>query len=248
MDLGLAGRRAAVAASTRGLGFATAQALLAEGAQVAVCGRAQDRVDAAVARLGDGAVGLVVDVSTEAGGAEFVAQAREALGGVDILVTNGGGPPAGHFGAIALEEYRAAMELNCLAAIAMCHAAVPAMRAAGWGRVLAITSVFVRRPSTNLILSSTARAGLTSFLRALAQEVAPDGVTVNTIEPGLHATERVHHLYGDGIDAEITRIPAARLGAPDDFGRVAAFLCSQPASFVTGVGLQVDGGTYGGLL
>ncbi len=248
MDLGLTGRRAAVAAASKGLGFATAQALAAEGASVAICGRTEERVDAAVAALGPGAVGCVVDVSTEAGGTEFVRAARAALGGVDILVINGGGPPAGGFGAVALDQYAKAVELNCLSGIAMCHEAVPDMRAAGWGRVLAITSLFVRRPSTSLILSSTARAALTSFLRALAQEVAADGVTVNTIEPGLHATERVEQLYGDGIGAELERIPARTLGAPDDFGRVAAFLCSEPARFVTGVGVHVDGGTYGGLL
>jgi 3-oxoacyl-[acyl-carrier protein] reductase len=239
MDLGLDGRRAAVAAASQGLGFATAAALAAEGAHVAICSRSQERVDAAAARIGRGAVPLVADVGTEAGGAAFVRAARDALGGVDILVTNGGGPPAGTFTTTDLAAYRGALELNCLSAIAMCTEAVPSMRAAGWGRVVAITSIAVKQPIANLILSNTARAGLTGFLKTLAREVADDGVTVNSLLPGFHDTERVRALGNAGISP---------LGRPEDFGRVAAFLCSDHARFVTGVALQVDGGVYAGLL
>src|SRR5512139_1429550 len=207
MDLGLTGRRAAVAAATSGLGFAAARALIAEGTQVAICGRDRDRFDRAVALLndagngGDGvpgspggsggsgrAYGVVADVGSAEGAAEFVAEAEMRLGGIDILVTNAGGPPAGTFSSTPIEDYLPALELNLLSVVAMCKAAVPAMQARRWGRVVAITSISVRQPMANLILSNTARAGATGFLKTLAREVAKDGVTVNSVQPGLHAT------------------------------------------------------------
>lgn len=245
MELGIAGRRAAVAAATRGLGRAVAAALVAEGAEVAICGRDRGRTETAAAQIG--ALPLVADVGTEDGATAFAHAAHEALGGLDILVVNGGGPPPGTFATTDPTAYRAALELNCLAGIAMCQAAVPGMQAAGWGRVLAITSIAVRQPIPTLILSNTARAGFTGFLKTLAREVAPDGVTVNSILPGLHDTERVQELYPDP-GAVTTGIPAGRLGDPAAFGRVAAFLCSEPAAYLTGVALQIDGGTYAGLL
>jgi 3-oxoacyl-[acyl-carrier protein] reductase len=228
------------------LGFGVAQALAAEGAHVAICGRNRSTVDAAAAQLGNDAVGLVADVSTAEGATAFVGEARRALGGVDILVCNAGGPPPGDFEHTTVDQYLDAFELNCHGAIAMCYAAVPEMRARRWGRVLAITSIAVRQPIPNLILSNTARAGLTGFLRTLAREVAADGVTVNSLLPGLHATERVTSLYG--ADDPAVGIPARVLGDPGDFGRVAAFVCSEHARFVTGTAVQVDGGAYGALL
>jgi 3-oxoacyl-[acyl-carrier protein] reductase len=247
MDLGISGRRAAVAASSQGLGFATAAALAAEGVAVAVCGRDRARIDRAAAAIGANALPLVADVSTEDGGAEFVRAARDALGGIDILVANGGGPPRGNFATTERSEYRRAIELNCLSAIAMCSEAVPAMQAGGWGRVLAITSVAVKQPIGELILSNTARAGLTGFLKTLARELAGSGVTVNSILPGLHDTERVRDLNPDP-DAVAAAVAAGTIGRPSDFGQVAAFLCSEPARFVTGVAVQVDGGAFAGLL
>lgn len=249
MDLGIAGRRAAVAAASQGLGFGVAQALAAEGVRVAICGRRADETEAAAARLGGGAVGLVVDVSTAVGGAAFVHAAREALGGVDILVANAGGPPAGDFSSTTVDQYLGAFELNCRSAIAMCYEAVPAMREQRWGRVVAITSIAVRQPIANLILSNTARAALTGFLKTLAREVARDGVTVNSLLPGLHATRRLTALYDEhGLASLADGIPAGRLGDAADFGQVAAFLCSEPARFVTGTATPVDGGAYAGLL
>jgi 3-oxoacyl-[acyl-carrier protein] reductase len=240
MDLGIAGKRAAVAAASQGLGKATAAALAAEGAQVAICSRARDRIEAAAADI-PGAVPLVVDVGTEEGGAGFVRAARDALGGLDILVANGGGPPPGTFASTDLGQYRLAVEQNCLAVIAMCTEAVPPMRATGWGRILAITSISVRQPIGGLILSNTARAGLTGFLKTLAREVADDGVTVNSIQPGSHDTERIRALRGDGVTGN------GRIGDPGDFGKIAAFLCSEPAKFLTGAGVHVDGGAYAAL-
>jgi 3-oxoacyl-[acyl-carrier protein] reductase len=248
MDLEIAGRRAVVAAASSGLGLATAAALAAEGATVAVGSRSRERIDAAARGIGPNAVPLVADVATEDGAAAFVRDARDALGGIDILVTNGGGPAAGDFASTELDAYRVAVERNCLSAIAMCHEAVPAMREQQWGRVVAITSIGVRQPIANLILSNTARAGLTGFLKTLAREVAADGVTVNSLQPGLHDTDRVRSLYGGDPAAAAATIPAGVVGRPEDFGRIAAFLCSGSAAFLTGTAIPVDGGTYAGLL
>ena len=247
MDLGLSGRRAAVAASSRGLGFACAAALAAEGARVAVCGRSEADVRAAADRIGPESVPLVTDVGSAAGAGRFVAQATEALGGLDILVTNAGGPPAGTFASTGLDSYTEALELNLLSVVAMCQAAVPAMQAQGFGRVVAITSITVRQPIANLILSNTARAGVTGFLKTLAREVAPDGVTVNSVQPGSHATDRLLTVYGDAVDEQMTRIPTRTFGRPEDFGRLVAFLCSDHAAFITGAAIPVDGGEYAGL-
>ncbi len=246
MDLGLAGRTAAVAGASSGLGLASARALAAEGVRVAICGRDRTRVDAAAAGI-DGAVPLVADVSTVAGATGFVEAAIDALGQVDILVPNAGGPPPGSFASTPVEAYLPALELNLLSTVAMCEAAVPAMCERGWGRVVAITSVSVRQPIPHLILSNTARAGVTAFLKTLALEVAPKGVTVNSVQPGLHDTERLRSLYGGDTTGAADGVPAGVVGDADDFGAVVAFLCSQHARFVVGTAVPVDGGTYRGL-
>jgi 3-oxoacyl-[acyl-carrier protein] reductase len=247
MDLGIAGRRAAVAAASKGLGFAVASSLVAEGVHVAVCGRRADTIEAAAATLGGDTVPIVADVSSVEGATSFVRDARAALGGVDILVANAGGPPPGNFASVTVDQYLDAFELNCRSSIAMCYEAVPAMRDQRWGRVVAITSIAVRQPIPKLILSNTARAGLTGFLKTLAREVAGDGVTVNSLLPGLHATERVAQLYAvDGDPA--AGIPAGVIGDPADFAQFAAFLCSEQARYVTGTATTVDGGAYAALL
>ena len=243
MDLGISGRRAAVAAASRGLGYAAAAALANEGAQVAICGRDEGTIGDAASAIGHGTVPLTADVSTANGARGFVESARNALGGLDILVTNAGGPPPGDFSSTGVDQYLAALELNCLSVIAMCDAAVPAMREQRWGRVVAITSIAVRQPIAGLILSNTARAGATGFLKTLAREVAGDGVTVNSLQPGLHDTARVRQL---GTDT--SGIPAATIGQPEDFGAIAAFVCSEQACFLTGTAIHVDGGAYAGLL
>lgn len=248
VDLGLRGRTAAVAAGSDGLGFATAKALADEGVRVAICGRDRSKLDVAAERIGAGAVAFVCDVSTVAGAEEFVDGAVARLGTVDILVANGGGPKPGTFASTALEDYPAAIEANLLSVVAMCRGAVPPMRERAWGRVLAITSVGVRQPIAGLILSNTARSGATAFLKTLAREVAADGVTVNTIQPGIHRTARITSLYGEDTSAVAASIPAGVLGEAADFGAVAAFLCSEQARFVTGVQLHVDGGAYSALL
>jgi 3-oxoacyl-[acyl-carrier protein] reductase len=246
MDLGLDGRRAAVAASSSGLGLGVARALAAEGCAVVMNGRDPDRLEAATASV-PGAIAVAGDVGTAAGAASFVEAAQDALGSVDILVTNAGGPPAGTFATTSVSDYAPALEQNLTASVAMCHAAVPAMQERGWGRVVAITSIAVRQPIATLLLSNTARAGLTGFLKTLAREVAADGVTVNSLQPGSHRTPRLEQVLGGDLDALAAEVPARRLGDPGDFGRVAAFLCSDAARFVTGAALPVDGGAYAGL-
>jgi len=207
-----------------------------------ICGRDPDRLAAAVEQIGHRCVGLAVDVSTVDGSTSFVDQAIDALGAVDILVTNAGGPPPGTFASTPVDAYPAALDLNLMSVVAMCKAAVPAMQERRWGRVVAITSLSVRQPIAQLILSNTARAGATGFLKTLALEVADDGVTVNSIQPGLHRTPRVSQLYSDEQQRSM------RMGEAADFGAVATFLCSEQAKFTTGVQVHVDGGSYLGLL
>ena len=261
MKLGIAGRRAAVAGGSSGLGLGAARALVREGVRVAIGARDAERRGAALSALraeaaevaagGEGIVALRADVSTPEGAADFAREAREALGGLDILVANAGGPPPGDFAGTPTAAYPGALALNLRSVVALCREAVPKMQAQGWGRVVAITSIAVRQPIANLILSNTARAGATGFLKTLAREVAPDGVTVNSVLPGLHDTPRVQNLAGG--DAERLRVmaqgvPAGRLGDPEDFGRVVAFLCSEAAGFITGAAIPVDGGQDSHLL
>jgi 3-oxoacyl-[acyl-carrier protein] reductase len=245
MDLGLEGKRAVVAGASSGLGLGCAQALAAEGAKVVIGSRSEERITAAADTI-DGAIPLVGDVSTTDGAVDFVERGIEALGGIDILIANAGGPPLGNFSSTELDAYAEAIDLNLLSTVAMVHTAVPAMEEQGWGRIVAITSLSVRQPMANLILSNTARAGVTGFLKTVATEVGRHGITVNSLQPGLHATER---LIGLGTDLEAARAgnPTRSVGTAEDFGKIAAFLCSDAARFITGTALAVDGGAYGGL-
>ncbi|MEZ5143973.1 MAG: SDR family oxidoreductase [Acidimicrobiales bacterium] len=247
MDLGISGKRAVVAGASSGLGLAAARALVAEGARVAIGSRTAERIEAAAAELGGGTVPLVGDVGTPEGATAFADAAADALGGIDILVTNAGGPPAGTFASTPLDAYPAALDLNLLSVVALCKATVPAMQAQRWGRVVAITSVAVKQPIPTLILSNTARAGATGFLKTLALEVAADGVTVNSVLPGYHRTDRLVALDHD-LDAVAASVPAGTIGDPDDFGAVVAFLCSAQAGYLTGAAVPVDGGSARGLL
>lgn len=245
MDLGLSGKRAVVAGASAGLGLGCARALAAEGAHVAIGSRSAERIEAAASTI-DGAVGLVGDVSTSEGAVAFVEAGVEALGGIDILIANAGGPRPGNFASTDLEAYEGALHLNLLSTVAMVHTAVPHMKEQGWGRIVAITSLSVRQPMANLILSNTARAGVTGFLKTVATEVARDGITVNSLQPGLHATDRLLGL-GTDVEALAATVPTRTIGDAADFGRVAAFLCSDAAKFITGTALALDGGAYGGL-
>ena len=248
MDLGIEGRCAAVGGSTSGLGLATARSLIAAGVRVAICGRDPQRLETAAQTLGSGAIPIQADLSEPAGATRFFDEAEAELGAVDILVPNAGGPPPGDFATTEIEAYGPALSQNLLSVVALCKAAVPAMQRRGWGRVLAITSSSVRQPINQLILSNTARAGATGFLKTLATQVAPDGVTVNSIQPGLHATARLESLYGGNLEAAAKMAPTGTVGDPEDFGRIAAFLCSVHTRFLTGAAIPVEGGVYPGLL
>ncbi|MGQ0844132.1 MAG: SDR family oxidoreductase [Sporichthyaceae bacterium] len=246
MDLALTGRRAAVAAGTAGLGYACAEALVAEGADVIVCGSDAGRARAAAERLGSGTRWSEHDLTDPAAAGAFVEAAAHALGGLDILVVNGPGPAPGKALDTPASAYQAALDRSLLAVVHMCLAAVPHMQAGGWGRIVAITSLGVRQPYPHLVLSNTARSGATAFLRTLAGEVAAAGITVNSVQPGLHATERLRQVYGDGdvLAKALEGVPAGRLGEPEEFGAIVAFLCSQQAAFLTGAAIPVDGGAY----
>ncbi len=244
MDLGIAGKTAAVAAASTGLGFGVAAALAAEGVRVAICSRNSARIRDAAERLGEPAVGLVADMSSPEGATGFVSAAREALGSVDILIPNAGGPPPGTFATTSQKAYQEALDLNLHSTIAMCREAVPEMQKRGWGRVVAITSMGAREPIPFLAASSTARAAVTAFLKVLAGEVACDGVTVTSIQPGAHATER---MAGRDLGEVAKGIPVGFVGTAEDFGQAVAFLCSQQARFITGTGLLIDGGVGKGL-
>lgn len=243
MELGLRGRLAAVAASSGGLGFATAKALADEGVTVAVCSRDRTRINEAAARIGRDAIAIVADVSTTAGATAFMHAASEALGrSPDILIANCGGPTPGGFDDMTLDDYRAAFEMNALTSIAMCQEALPGMRERKWGRVIAITSVVVKQPVPYLMLSNTARLGLHGFLKTTARAVARDGVTVNAMLPGSHMTDRIKQLY-DSNPNMIDDIPVGFMGRPEDFGSTAAFLCSDHARYITGSSIVLDGGS-----
>jgi 3-oxoacyl-[acyl-carrier protein] reductase len=246
MELGIEGRTAAVAAGSAGLGLGAARALVQNGVRVVLCGRNEQRVNEAAKALGPLATPLVADVGTVDGAIGFIEAARNVLGRVDIVIANAGGPPPGTFASTPMAAYLPAIELSMLSTIAMCQAAVPDMQTNGWGRIVAITSISVRQPIANLLLSNTARAGLTGFLKTLSTEVASSGITVNSVQPGMHATERITKVFASMTDAA-AGVPAGSLGDPDDFGQVVAFLCSQQARFITGAAIPVDGGSYAGL-
>ena len=251
MELGLAGRVALVTGGSAGLGFAVARALAAEGARVALNARDPARLDAAVARLreetGADVRPFAGDVAAGGGGA-ILADVVRTFGRVDVLLANAGGPPKGSWDAHDAAAWRGALEYNLLSTVDLCRAAVPGMVARRWGRVLAITSFAARQPVPGLILSTTARAGVLGFLKALADEVAAAGVTVNALCPGHILTDRQRQLAGEGGDLEAAlaaraaEIPARRIGTPAELGDVACFLASERASYVTGTAIAVDGG------
>ena len=251
MDLGLTGRRALVLGSTAGLGLAVATALAHEGARVVLCGRRGDRAQELAAGL-PGAVGLAVDL-THDGVDGLVTEAEAAIGPLDVVVLNSGGPPPGGAADLSTDALRAAVETLLLRQVELVARVLPGMRQRGWGRILAIGSSGVQAPLPGLVLSNVARAGLAGYLKTLAGEVAADGVTVNMLLPGRFDTDRAAAIDSaqaersgtspeEVRDASRRSIPAGRYGDPAEFGAVAAFLCSGPASYLTGEQIRCDGG------
>lgn len=251
MDLGIRDRVAAVAASSRGLGFGAAAALVRDGAKIAICGRRQDVLQdardelAEIAGDTDRVHALNIDAVADPEG--FVDGTVERFGALHIVVPNAGGPPAGGALDHDADAYREAIEANCVASIRMAQAAVPHMRDAGWGRICFISSITIKDPAPFLALSNTARAGLAAFAKTLATEVASDGITVTMALPGTHDTDRIRELGAEAVDTMATGVPVGRIGDPADFGSVVAFLCSEPANYVTGTMVAVDGGRFSGL-
>jgi 3-oxoacyl-[acyl-carrier protein] reductase len=259
LNLGLKGKVAIIAASSSGLGKATAWMLAAEGASVSINARSPERLDGTAREIasatGSEVLAVAGDLTVEADVSRLVSETAARFGRVDILVTNAGGPPAGFFDDFSASDYRRAVELNLISTISLCREAVPLMRRQHWGRIVAITSIAAKQPVDNLILSNTARAGALGFLKSLSNQVAADGITVNTVCPGYHLTERLKTLGAAMAEREQkpieqiyaawrASVPMERIGDPEEFAAVVTFLCSQQASYITGTVIQIDGGAH----
>ena len=263
MELGLAGKRAVVLAASRGLGYACARGLAAEGCAVVMASRSAERIEAAAQRIraelrGATVHAAVADVSRPGEAESLVAAAVARLGGLDILVHNAGGPPPGDFASVGLEQWAQAFELSLMSFVRVARAALPEMKKGRWGRIVAITSSSIKQPIPGLVLSNAFRPGVLGAAKTLSREVAKDGILVNVVAPGRIATERIAEVdqavaskTGSTPEAvrqaSLAQIPLGRLGQPDELARVVVFLCSEAASYVTGTALQVDGGMVASL-
>ena len=263
MDLGLKGKVAVVAGSSQGLGRAIADALAAEGADLVVNSRSAEKLERVKAEIED-ATGVRVeavacDLTEPDGAARLIAGAEEAFGRVDILVTNTGGPPAGLFEDHSAEVWRHAIAQNFESVVNLVRAALPGMKERRWGRIVNVTSISVKQPVEGLVLSNSLRAGVTGFAKTVSNEAAPFNVTVNNVLPGYTTTERLVHLaesnaqragttVEQAYDQWVAEIPMGRLAEPHELAAMAAFLCSEQASYVTGQSIAVDGGWIKGLI
>jgi 3-oxoacyl-[acyl-carrier protein] reductase len=263
MDLGLGDKVALVGGSSRGLGRAIAGQLAAEGAHLVLVARTREAVESAAADIaGESGVRVVpvtADVATPEGVARVVEAAMREFGRVDVLVTNTGGPPAGPFEQHGTDAWRAAYDGLLGSVVEFTRALLPGMKERAWGRIINITSIAVKQPVKDLILSNSIRAAVTGFARTLANEIAPSGVTVNCVMPGYTRTDRLEHLASrvaaaKGIDADrmLTvwddEIPMRRIGEPDELAALVTFLASTHASYITGQSIAVDGGWIASLL
>lgn len=253
MDYELRGRIALITGGSRGIGAAVAHSLGAEGARLAISARNQASLDDAIARLreaGMDATGFQADVSEAGEVARLFEEVRAELGEPEILVVNAGGPPAGLPSSLSEEEWARGFELTLMSAVRLTYEALPAMRSAGWGRIINITSFTVKQPVLNLALSNSFRAAVTGFAKTLSTEVAADGVTVNNVGPGYTATERLEELFVDEAAKErlLQSIPAKRFGTPEEIASLVAYLASRQAGYITGQTIVPDGGVTAGLL
>ncbi len=262
MDLGIRDRAAVVTAASRGMGRAIAEALAAEGCRVAICSRDADALsataDAIRSRHSVTVFDRAVDVSDVAAVQAFVSAARDRLGPISIAVANAGGPPGGRFQDFGTEDWTAAFRLNFLSSWALIRAVLPDMRAQRWGRVVTLTSTSVKQPIEGLILSNGVRAAVVGMLKTLASEYGPDNILFNNAGPGLIATDRLLSIAqrraeeaGVSRDEMVDRLASQtalrRVGQPEEFAAVVAFLCSEQASYVTGTSTMIDGGLVKGV-
>lgn len=254
MDLGLAGKNAVVGASSQGLGLACAMELAKEGANVLICGRRPEILDAAhkdIDAAGPGKiVSVVADLAEPAGQSAVLDAAKKDFGAVDILITNTGGPPPGKFEDHPPDAWDKAYRLLLASAVALINGVLPDMKAKKQGRIIAITSQAVKQPVDNLILSNSVRASVAGLCKTLANELGPYNITVNNVMPGYTRTARMESLVAQApglVDFE-SEVPLGRIGEPEEFAAMVAFLASDRASYITGVSVPVDGGWVKGLL
>ena len=252
MDLGLKGCKALVTGASKGLGKACAESLAAEGASVFICARNAEAVARTAADIG-AAGHCAADVSLPADVSRVVATAIATLGGLDILVANAGGPPAGPFENAPDRDWEIAYDLTLMSAVRLVREALPALKASGRGRIVNLTGYGVKEPVTNLVVSESVRAGVTVMAKAIASDLAPYGITVNNIAPGPIMTDRLVELHasraaslGIGIEEQFRRfadtIPVRRMGQPKEIADLCAYLCSLQAGYLTGQSIVVDGG------
>jgi 3-oxoacyl-[acyl-carrier protein] reductase len=262
MDLGLKNRVALIAASSQGLGLATAEAFAAEGCRVAMCARNQQTLAAAAAKIrkqhNAEVFAEALDVADSAAVAEFVAAVANKFGSVDICVTNAGGPPAKGFLATTLDDWQRALELNFLSTVYFAREVIPLMQRNHWGRIVTITSITTKQPVADLVLSNAVRAAVVGLVKSLANEFGKDGILVNNVGPGFTATDRLKELAKarssatgkneqEIFDAWAADAPLKRLGEPRELAETVVWLASERASYVTGQTVLVDGGMYKGL-
>ena len=262
MNLGLKDRVALVAASSQGIGRATAEAFAAEGCRVAMCARNQPSLQAAAGKIrrehNVEVLAEAFDVTDPAAVSRFVAAVMKKFGSVDICVTNAGGPPAKGFLAASLEDWQRAVELNFLSTVYFAREVIPHMQRKHWGRILTLTSITTKQPVTDLVLSNAVRAAVVGLVKSLANEFGKDGILVNNVGPGFTATDRLKELararsISSGkseqeiFDAWAADAPLKRLGEPREVAETIVWLASERASYITGQTVLVDGGTYKGL-
>jgi 3-oxoacyl-[acyl-carrier protein] reductase len=255
VDLGIEGRVALVMGASKGLGRATAAALAREGARVAVASRSRERIDAAAAAIaaetGGEAQAFAADTEDVERLPELVAEVSGALGKVEILVTNTGGPPPGDSLSFGADVWEAAHRSLVLAPMALVGAVLPGMRESGWGRIVNVTSIATREPIPGLILSNSHRLAAVGAFKTLSRDLAPEGILLNSVAPGRIATDRIAGMLGKRLE-EIAGepqpdVPVGRLGRVEEFADVVAFLCSERASYVCGINMLVDGGLTRGI-
>jgi len=265
MDLGLSGKRALVTGSSRGLGFAVAKELLAAGADVVICGRNADSLARAKAQLDATGAGteqkvvtVTADINTPDGIDHVLTMADAHLSGIDILCMSTGGPAPGNFKDLDADAFTRSANDLIESLVRLIKGALPTMQASGWGRVLAVTSISAAQPVDNLILSNTMRAGIHGLMKSLANEYGPDGITFNCLMPGFTNTERMKSVldasakargvsYAEAVAGITADVPMRRMGQPEDFAALAAFLASERAGYITGCSIPVDGGWIKGL-